>query len=66
MKINVSMYLPSNTHLAKEDRVTKTDGERVIMTFAGDKNFTLIEETTDIYDKWNLFQYMVIRFYWRQ
>ncbi|HHX93602.1 MAG TPA: outer membrane lipoprotein carrier protein LolA, partial [Tenericutes bacterium] len=48
------MYLPSNTHLAKEDRVTKTDGERVIMTFAGDKNFTLIEETTDIYDKMEL------------
>ena len=39
------MYLPENTYLTKQDRVSKDDGERVIMTFGGDKSFTLIEET---------------------
>ena len=39
------MYLPDNTYLTSQDRVNKDDGERVILTFGGDKSFTIIEET---------------------
>ena len=42
------MYLPTNTYLTSQDRVSKDNGERVILTFAGDKSFTLIEETVDV------------------
>ncbi len=42
------MYLPSNTYLSSQDRVSKDDGERVILTFGGDKSFTLIEETVTV------------------
>ena len=39
------LYLPSGTVLKDQEKVSKTDGERVILTFAGDKGFTLVEET---------------------
>lgn len=39
------MYLPTNTYLASQDKVYKETGERVIMTFAGDYPFMLIQET---------------------
>ena len=39
------LYLPSGTVLQDQEKVSKTDGERVILTFAGDKGFTLVEET---------------------
>ena len=39
------LYLPSGTVLEDQEKVSKTDGERVILTFAGDKGFTLVEET---------------------
>ena len=39
------MYLPSGTYLSNEESVSKENGERVILTFAGDKGFTLVEET---------------------
>ena len=39
------LYLPTGTVLKDQERVSKTDGERVILTFAGDKGFTLVEET---------------------
>lgn len=42
------MYLPLNTYLTSEDRIDKEDGERVILTFGGDKPFTLIEETITV------------------
>lgn len=42
------MYLPGNTYLASQDRVNKDNGERVILTFDGDKSFTLIEETISV------------------
>jgi len=40
------LYIPSGTILTGEEKVSKTDGERVILTFGGDKPFTLVEETT--------------------
>ena len=42
------MYIPSNTYLSSQDTVSLEDGERVILTFSGDENFTLIQETVNI------------------
>lgn len=39
------MYIPQNTYLSTQDKVSKDDGERVILTFAGDYPFMLIQET---------------------
>ena len=39
------MYLPVNTYLTSQERVTTDDGERLILTFTGDSSFTLVEET---------------------
>lgn len=39
------LYIPTGTVLTGEEKVNKTDGERVILTFGGDKPFTLVEET---------------------
>ena len=42
------LYLPTGTVLEDQEKVNKTDGERVILTFAGDKSFTLVEETATV------------------
>lgn len=39
------LYIPSNTHLSSSETVSTETGERVILTFAGDKNFVIVEET---------------------
>ena len=39
------MYLPTNTYLTNQERVNTEDGERLILTFTGDKSFVLVEET---------------------
>ena len=39
------LYLPTGTVLEAQEKVSKTDGERVILTFSGEKSFTLVEET---------------------
>lgn len=39
------MYLPDNTYLTNQEKVSTTDGERLILTFGGDDSFTLVEET---------------------
>jgi len=41
------LYIPTGTVLENEEKVSKTDGERVILTFGGEKAFTLVEETTN-------------------
>ncbi len=40
------MYLPTNTHLESQDKVTTETGERVILTFNGDKPFMLVQESS--------------------
>ena len=42
------MYLPLNTYLSNQDKVSTEIGERVIMTFSGDKPFILVQETADV------------------
>lgn len=38
------MYVPADTYLSSQDVVKTDDGERVIMTFAGESPFTLVQE----------------------
>ncbi len=38
------LYIPSNTYLTSSEKVETNTGNRVILTFSGDKNFVLIEE----------------------
>ena len=38
------MYLPANTYLTSQERVNTEEGERLILTFTGDKAFVLMEE----------------------
>ena len=42
------MYMPENTYLQNEEKVSTEAGERIILTFAGDNPFMLIEETIDL------------------
>ena len=39
------MYLPSGTYLSDEESVSKEDGDRIILTFAGESPFILVEES---------------------
>ncbi len=45
------MYLPENTYLTNQEKVSKDDGERLILTFDGDSPFMLIEETVKAMDE---------------
>lgn len=38
------LYIPSNTYLTSSETIETTNGNRIILTFSGDKNFVLIEE----------------------
>lgn len=42
------LMLPSGTKLINEEKIDKGDGERIIMTFDGEKPFLLVEETANI------------------
>ncbi len=48
-KLDDSIYplvLPDGTKLTNEEKVKKDNGERIIMTFEGEKSFVLVEETS--------------------
>lgn len=45
------MYMPENTYLESQDTVALEDGERVILTFAGDSPFMIVEETVSLEDE---------------
>lgn len=42
------LYIPSETYLSNSEKIDTDEGNRVILTFAGDKNFVLIEEVANI------------------
>ena len=48
------LYIPSGTVLTNSEKVNKTNGERVIMTFEGEKPFLLVEETADVLDEFSV------------
>ena len=45
------LVIPANTKLVSEEKIDKTNGERVLMTFEGDKPFLLVEETANVEDE---------------
>ncbi len=45
------MYLPNNTTLANKEVIDTEDGQRLILTFAGDNPFVLVEETISYSDE---------------
>ncbi len=48
------LYIPVGTSLTSKEKVSKTDGERVILTFDGEKPFLLVEETSTINDEFSV------------
>lgn len=42
------MYLPSGTYLSSEEEVSKTDGERIILSFSGETPFVMVQETVNL------------------
>ena len=40
------MYIPENTRLTSQDTVETDNGERVILTFSGEKSFLIVQETS--------------------
>lgn len=41
-------YLPVNTQLSGQEKVTTDTGERIILTFSGDNPFMLVQETSNV------------------
>lgn len=48
------LYIPTGTVLTSEEKVKKTGGERIIMTFDGEKPFLLVEETASIEEEFSI------------
>ena len=48
------LYIPSQTYLSNSEKVDTDDGNRLILTFAGDKNFVLIEEVASIANEFEI------------
>lgn len=48
------LFLPSGTKLANSEKITLDNGERIIMTFAGDKPFLLVEETASVMEEFTI------------
>lgn len=42
------LYIPTDTYLKSKETIETDNGDRVILTFAGDKNFVLVEEASKI------------------
>lgn len=48
------LYIPTGTALVDKEKVAKTDGERIILTFDGEKPFLLVEETVSIEEEFSI------------
>lgn len=48
------LFLPTGTKLANEEKIKKDIGERIIMTFDGEKPFLLVEETANIEEEFTV------------
>lgn len=48
------LYIPNGTVLIEEEKVSKDDGERIILTFDGEKPFILVEETISVGDDFSI------------
>lgn len=48
------LYLPSNTFLTSSESINNPNGKRVILTFAGEKDFTIVEELATKSDEFEI------------
>ena len=48
------LFIPTNTKLTNSEKITTDVGERIIMTFSGDKPFLLVEETANVMDEFTI------------
>ena len=48
------LMIPSGTKLTNEEKIDKGTGERIIMTFDGEKPFLLVEETANIENEFTI------------
>ena len=48
------LYMPADTYLKNREMVNTENGERVILTFNGAKNFVLIEEVSNVSDEFEI------------
>lgn len=48
------LFLPSGTKLSNTEKIKIDEGERIIMTFDGDKPFLLVEETANVMDEFTI------------
>ena len=48
------LVIPTGTTLSSEEKIKKTNGERVLMTFEGEKPFLLVEETANVEDEFTI------------
>ena len=48
------LFLPSGTKLVDEEKIDKSNGKRVIMSYDGEKSFTLVEETSDVFNEFTV------------
>jgi len=48
------LYIPIGTVLTDEEKVSKSDGERIILTFDGEKPFILVEETVSVEQEFSI------------
>jgi len=42
------MYIPENTQLSNQEKVSTEEGERIILTFSGENPFMIIQETANV------------------
>ena len=48
------LFIPDGTKLTNEERIKTDFGERVILTFEGDKSFLLVEETANVEEEFTI------------
>ena len=48
------LVVPTNTKLVSEEKIKKDIGDRIIMTFDGDKPFLWVEETAVVEDEFTI------------
>ena len=48
------LVLPTGTKLVEEEKIPTSTGERVIMTYDGEKSFVLVEETLDVFHEFTV------------
>lgn len=48
------LYVPNNTYLSSSEKIDLDDGNRVILTFSGEKDFVLVEEISRVANEFEI------------